>query len=140
LEEVREILEGLLENSSLLTFHNEPRQESESIHESLSVAELEPFTSTSQDSSVEDSPEPRTPKGEEIQPSEFTSKFEDGHSRYLLDTSNSFVAQLGEDPHSVPMNHSRNLSTELSSKPWYHLYLLIRLTKHILRRPQRRNG
>jgi hypothetical protein len=39
LKEVREILDGLLENYSLLTFHNEPCQESESIHESLSAAE-----------------------------------------------------------------------------------------------------
>jgi hypothetical protein len=66
--EGREILDSLLENSFLLTGHNEPRQESKSIHESLSTAEPEPLTSTSQDSFVEIPPEPRTPKVEEIQP------------------------------------------------------------------------
>jgi hypothetical protein len=67
-KEGREILDSLLENSFLLTGHNEPRQESKSIHESLSTAEPEPLTSTSQDSFVEIPPEPRTPKVEEIQP------------------------------------------------------------------------
>jgi hypothetical protein len=59
-KERREILDGLLENSSLLTCHNEPHQELESIHESLSAAEPEPLTSTSQDSFVEACPEPQT--------------------------------------------------------------------------------
>jgi hypothetical protein len=76
--EGREILDHLLENSSFLTDHNEPRRkESESRHDSLSTAksELSPFTS--QDPSVEHSPKPRTPKEEEIQPSVFSSRFED---------------------------------------------------------------
>jgi hypothetical protein len=47
LVEGRAILDILLENSSLLTYRNKPRQESESIHESLSSAEPEPLTSTS---------------------------------------------------------------------------------------------
>jgi hypothetical protein len=43
LVEGRAILNSLLENYSLPTDHNEPHQESDSIHESLSIAELEPF-------------------------------------------------------------------------------------------------
>jgi hypothetical protein len=57
--EGREILDHLLENSSFPTDHNKPRrEESESSHESVSIAksELSPFTS--QDSSVEPSPKP----------------------------------------------------------------------------------
>jgi hypothetical protein len=57
-EEGIEILDSLLENSSLLTSHNEPHQESESIHESLSIAEPKPFPSTSQGSSIEPFLEP----------------------------------------------------------------------------------
>jgi hypothetical protein len=65
--------------------------------------------------SVEVFPKPQAPKGEEIQPSELTSKFEDDHSKYILDTSNS-ITQSGENPHSVQINLSKNLSTDLS--PW----------------------
>jgi hypothetical protein len=87
--EGREILDHLLEYSSFPTDHNKPRrEESMSSHESLSTAksELSPFTS--QDSSVEPSPEPRTPKEEEIQPLEFSSQFGDDPSRNIRNTSN----------------------------------------------------
>ena len=57
-------------------------------HESLSTSESESSSSTSQYSSIEPSPEPRTTKEEEIQPSEFSSRFEDDHSRNIQDTSN----------------------------------------------------
>jgi hypothetical protein len=92
-------------------------EESESSHENPSTTQFGHSTSTPHDLFVEVSPEPRTPNGEEIQPSEFTSKFEDDRSRYLLDTSNSFVDKSGEDPHSIQINHSKNLTTELSPRP-----------------------
>jgi hypothetical protein len=92
------------------------REESESSHESPSTAPSETSIFTPQVSSIEASTEPRTPKGEGIQPLKFTSKFEDDHSRYILDTSNSFVAQSGEDPHAVQINHSKNHSTDFSPR------------------------
>ena len=80
-EEGRGILDSFLEDSFFATDHTEPRrEESASSHESLSIPESEPSSSTSQYSSVEPSPEPRTPKEEEIQPSEFSSRFEDDPS------------------------------------------------------------
>src|SRR6185436_15783248 len=78
LEERRDILDSFFDDSFFSTDHNEPRQEeSTSSHESLSTPESEPSSSTSQYSSVEPSLEPRTPEEEEIQPSEFSSRFED---------------------------------------------------------------
>jgi len=73
-EEGRDILDSFLEDSFFSTDHSEPhREESTSSHESLSTPESEPSSSTSQYSFVEPSPEPQTPKEEEIQPSEFSS-------------------------------------------------------------------
>ena len=69
--EEREILDSLLKNSFFPTAHSETRQEeSMSSHQSFSThgSELSPFTSPY--SSVGLSPELRTPKEEEIQPSE----------------------------------------------------------------------
>jgi hypothetical protein len=111
--EGREILDSLIENSSVPTDHNEPHLESVLVHESLSTTSELSF-SKFLDYSIELSPEPRTLKKKEIQPSGFTFKFEDDHSRNLLDTSNSLDAQSGEDPYSVHADHSRNLLTELS--------------------------
>ena len=66
-----------------------PRQEeSASSHESLSTPESEPSSSTSLYSFVEPSPEPRTPKEEVIQPSEFSSRFEDDPLGNIKNTSN----------------------------------------------------
>ena len=77
-EEGRDILDSFLETSFFATDHSEPRRkESASSHESLSTPESEPSPFTSQYSSVEPSPEPRTPREEEIQSSEFSSRFED---------------------------------------------------------------
>ena len=77
-EEGRDILDSFLEDSFFSTDHIEPRrEESTSSHESLSTPESKPSSSTSQYSFVEPSPEPRTPKEEEIQPSEFSFLFED---------------------------------------------------------------
>ena len=59
-----------------------------SSHESLSTPKSEPSSSTSQYSSVEPSPELRTPKKEEIHPSEFSSRFEDDPSGNIRNTSN----------------------------------------------------
>ena len=59
-EEGRDILDSFLDDSFFSTDHSEPhREESASSHESLSTPESEP---SSQYSSVEPSPEPRTPK------------------------------------------------------------------------------
>ena len=88
-EEGRDILDSFLEDSFFSTDHSEPRrEESTSSHESLSTPESEPSSSTSQYSFVEPSPEPRTPKDEEIQPSEFSSRFEGDPSGNVRNTSN----------------------------------------------------
>ena len=69
-EEGRDILDSFLEDSFFSTDYSEPRrEESTSSHESLSTPESEPSSSTSQYSFVEPSPEPQTPKEEEIQTS-----------------------------------------------------------------------
>ena len=83
LVERREILEFFLETSSSHIVYNEPHLESELVHESLSIAESELSFSEFLDSSVEPSPEPRTSKEEEIQPSELSSRFEDDPSRNI---------------------------------------------------------
>ena len=63
--EGRGILDSFLENSSFPTNQGEPRQkESASSHESLSTIESELSSFTSQYSSIEPSPESRTPKKE----------------------------------------------------------------------------
>ena len=88
-EEERDILDSFLEDSFFSTDHSEPhREESASSHESLSTPESELSSSTSQYSFVEPSPEPRTPKEEEIQPSEFSSRFEGDPSGNVRNTSN----------------------------------------------------
>ena len=72
--EGRGILDSFLENSFFPTDRREPhRVEPVSSYESLSTPESEPSSFTSRNPSVEPSPEPRTPKKEEIQPSEFSS-------------------------------------------------------------------
>ena len=90
-EERRDILDSFFDDSFFSTDHSEPRREESALsHESLSTPESEPSSSTSQYSSVEPSPEPRTPEEEEIQPSEFSSRFEDDPSRNIKNTSNHF--------------------------------------------------
>jgi hypothetical protein len=87
--EGRDILDSFLENSFFATDYSEPyREESASSHESPSTPEFEPSSSTSQYSSVEPSPEPRTPKEGEIHHSEFSSRFEDDPSGNIINTSN----------------------------------------------------
>ena len=68
--EGREILDHILGNSSFVASPCEPQRESQSHLESPSSAEFYPCTS--QDLSVESSPEPRTSKEEKIQPSKFS--------------------------------------------------------------------
>jgi len=88
-EEGRDILDSFLEDSFVATDHSEPRREESALsHESLSTSESESSSSTSQYSSIEPSPEPRTTKEEEIQPSEFSSRFEDDSSGNIRNTSN----------------------------------------------------
>jgi len=61
--EGRDILDSFLENSFFATDHSEPHwKESASSHESPSTIESELSSSTSQYSSIEPSPEPRTSK------------------------------------------------------------------------------
>jgi hypothetical protein len=57
-------------------------------HEDVLAAEFDTSPSTSSDLATEPSPEPRTPKEEEIQPLEFSSRFEDDPSRNIRNTSN----------------------------------------------------
>ena len=73
--EGREILDHILVNSSFVAYPCKPQQESQSHLESPSSAEFYPCTS--QDLSVEPSPEPQTSNEEEIQPSKFSFQFED---------------------------------------------------------------
>ena len=62
-EEGRDILDNFLEDSFFATDHSEPHwKESASSHESPSTIESELSSSTSQYSSIEPSPEPRTSK------------------------------------------------------------------------------
>jgi hypothetical protein len=75
LMERREILEFFLEAYSPHTNHNEPHQESESIHESLLIDDFELRLYASHDSSREPSSGPRTLKEEDIQPLEFSHIF-----------------------------------------------------------------
>ena len=82
--EGREILDHILENSSFVAYPCEPQQDSQSHLESPSSVEFYPCTS--QDSSVELSPEPRISKEEEIQPSKFSSQFEDDPYEDLRNT------------------------------------------------------
>jgi hypothetical protein len=84
--EGREILDHILENSSFIAYPCEPQQESQPHLESPSSAEFYPCTS--QDLSVELSPEPRTSKEEEIQPLKFSLQFEDDPYEDLRNTSN----------------------------------------------------
>jgi hypothetical protein len=117
LVEGRAILDSFLGNSFFPTSHNEPCQKSESIHESLSTAEPEPLTSTSQDSVIESSPEPGTMEEEEFQPPEFLYQFEDDPSENLRNISNCLDVQLGKEPSSVQIQLARNLLTEPSPRP-----------------------
>jgi len=118
LVEGRDILDSFLEDSFFATDHSEPhREESASSHESLSTPESEPSSSTTQYSSVEPSLEPRTPKEEEIQLLEFSSRFEDDPSGNIQNTSNLHDAQLWKELSSVNIDQLHNLLTEPSLSP-----------------------
>ena len=84
--EGREILDHILGNSTFVACPCEPQQESQSHLESPSSAEFYPCTF--QDLSDEPSPELRTSKKEEIQPSKFSFQFEDDPFEDLRNTSN----------------------------------------------------
>nr|ABA93457.1 hypothetical protein LOC_Os11g27360 [Oryza sativa Japonica Group] len=71
--EDRELLDCIMENTSFVCC--ETVLEIEDTHEEPPMAKSENTTSTSHDSTVESSPEPREPKVE-IQPSEFPFQFE----------------------------------------------------------------
>jgi hypothetical protein len=64
------------------------QEERKSSQEDLPAAESNPLPSTSLDSAIGPSPEPRTLKEEEIQPSMLSSRFEDDSSGTLRNTSN----------------------------------------------------
>jgi hypothetical protein len=120
-----------LEKSFFSTDHNKPHQESDSIHESLSTAELEPTVSTSQDSSVEPSLKPGTMEEEEIQPLEFLYQFKDNPLENLRNTSNCLDVQLGKEPSSVQIQPTRNLLPEPSPSLRYLHCLPVLQTKHL---------
>ena len=87
--EGRENLDFLLENSSFPTNNKEPIQEEcESRQEDLPAAESSPSTSTSLDSTVELTPDPRTMEEEEIQPPKSCFRFEDEPLGTIRNTSN----------------------------------------------------
>jgi hypothetical protein len=117
LVEGRVILDNFLENPFFPTDHNEPHQELDSIHESLSIVEPKPTISTSQFSTVEHSPKLGTMEEEEIQPPEFLYQFEDNPLENLRNTSNFLDVQLGKEPSSVQIQPARNLLTEPSPRP-----------------------
>jgi hypothetical protein len=89
-----EILEFFLEASPSHTSHNEPHQESELIHESHLIDEFELSPCTSDDLSREPSMESRTPKEEEIQPSEFSHIFEKDSSGDIINASNKYRHEI----------------------------------------------
>jgi hypothetical protein len=115
--EGREILYCLLENSSVPTDHNKPHQEeSESSHESLSTAKSKLSFLTPQDSSVEPSPEPRTPKEEEIHHLKFSSQFEDDPSGNIRNTSNHLRHEKPDSsPFSTMFTNSSNFPPMITS-------------------------
>jgi hypothetical protein len=87
--EGREIFDYFLKSSTFPSNHNEHIQEEhESSQVDLPAAESSPSSSTSLDSARELWPDPGTPEEEEIQPSEFFSRFEDDSSRDIRHTSN----------------------------------------------------
>ena len=112
-----EILDDFMISTDF-TISCEPLQEEcKSSQEDLPIAESNPSTSTSLDSAVELTPEPRTSEEEEIQPSMFLSQFEDNPSRNNKNTSNFFNTQLREESCSVHTDQSR--------KPLILRYLLL---------------
>ena len=80
---------------------------------------------------AESNPSPYTSL--EIQPSMFSSHFEDDTSGNNKNTSNFFDAQLGEEASSIHTDQSQNLLTESSLNPTVPLLLPILLTNHFSR-------
>ena len=115
--EGREILVHILGNSTIVAYPCEPQQESQSHLESLSSDESYP--STFQDLSDEPSPEPRTSKEEEIQPSKFSFQFEDDPYEGLRNTSNYLHYRRPTTPlypSSKSMNEEWSKEVRRSSK------------------------
>jgi hypothetical protein len=79
-------------NTSFMVKSKPLREECESSHEDPLAAESNPSTPTSSHSAIEPSTELGTSKGEETQPPEFPSQFEDDPSRNHRNTSNFFDA------------------------------------------------
>ena len=86
--ECREILDDIMIRTDF-TVRCEPLQEErKSSQEELPAAESNPLPCTSLDSAIGPSPEPRTSEGEEIQPPEFFSRFEDDSLGNIRNTLN----------------------------------------------------
>jgi hypothetical protein len=83
--EGKNILDRILENTSPV-IETEPLQGHESSYKDPSIADFEPFHISSL--GIETSPEPRTSKEEEIQPSKFSFPFEEDLYENLINTSN----------------------------------------------------
>ena len=107
--ECREILDNIMMYTDFTVRCETLQEERKSSQEKLLAPESNPSPSTSSDSAIEPSPEPRTLEKEEIQPSMFSSQFKDDPSGSNKNTSNFFDAQLGEEPFSVHTNQSKNL-------------------------------
>jgi hypothetical protein len=73
--EVRKILDRITENTSFVAMSISSREEHTSSHEDVLAAESDLSPSTSLDSALEPSPEPRVPKKEEIHPPELPFEF-----------------------------------------------------------------
>ena len=75
--EAMEIQDHITENNSFMSESKPSREERTSSHEDTLVIESDLPLSTTLDSALEFSPEPRALENEEIQPPEFPFKFED---------------------------------------------------------------
>ena len=112
-----EILDNIMKYTNFILRHEHLQEERNSNQEDLLAAESNPSPYTSL----------------EIQPSMFSSHFEDDPSGNNKNTSNFFDAQLGEEASSIHTDQSQNLLTESSLNPTVPLLLPILLTNHFSR-------
>lgn len=79
---------SILENNFFVATYEPLQEVTMSSHEEPLEVESQSLSSVSQDSTPKHSPEPRTPKEEEIQPSESSFQFEDDFFEDFGNTSN----------------------------------------------------
>ena len=95
--EVNKILDYIAEYTSLSAEYDPLQEECELTQEDFLVAEPNPSSLISRDSSIESSPEPGTSEGEEIQAPMFSSQFEDESTENHENTSNLIDARYGRN-------------------------------------------